>query len=156
MCTIVTLAKDGIVLAGNNEDWMEPRTKVWFVPASKEAHRRVYVGFDHAPIHDCFQGGMNDHGLFMDMNAVNPTGWQGERGKPSFRGDLVEHILSRYSTVDAVVAFFEQYNVPDLNALRMPVADAKGNSVIVEWKQGAAAIPVQGRLVPDLHQFHPV
>jgi hypothetical protein len=137
VCTIVTLAKDGIVLAGNNEDWTEPRTKIWFVPASSTgAHGRVYVGFDHAPIHDRFQGGMNDQGLFMDMNAVNPTGWQGEPGKPSFRGDLVEHILSCYSTVDDVVEFFEQYNVPDLNTLRIPVADAKGNSVIVEWGQG--------------------
>ena len=50
MCTIVTMAKNGVVLAGNNEDYTEPRTKTWFIPASKEAYGRVYVGFDHAPI----------------------------------------------------------------------------------------------------------
>jgi len=136
MCTIVMIAKNGVVLAGNNEDWTEPRTKIWFVPASKEAYGRVYVGFDHAPIHDRFQGGMNDQGLFMDMNAVKPTGWQGEPGKPRFQGDLVERILSHYSTVDEVVEFFQQHNVPDLNMLRVPVADAKGNSVIIEWGKG--------------------
>jgi hypothetical protein len=133
MCTIVTIAKDSVVLAGNNEDWAEPRTKIWFFPASNEAYGRVYVGFDHAPIHDRFQGGMNDQGLFMDMNAVKSTGWQGEPGKPSFQGDLVEQILSHYSTVDEVVEFFQQHDVPDLDILRVPVADAKGNSVIIEW-----------------------
>jgi len=136
MCTIVTIAKDNAVLAGNNEDWTEPRTKIWFVPASKEAYGRVYVGFDHAPIHDRFQGGMNDQGLFMDMNAVKPTGWHEKPGKPSFQGDLVEQILAHYSTVDEVVEFFQQHNVPDLNILRVPVADSKGNSVIVEWGKG--------------------
>ena len=136
MCTIVTMAKNGVVLAGNNEDYTEPRTKIWFIPASKEAYGRVYVGFDHAPIHDSFQGGMNDQGLFMDMNAVNPTGWKGDPGKPSFQGELVEQILSYYSTVNEVVEFFQQHNVPDLNILRMPVADAKGNSVIIEWGKG--------------------
>jgi len=136
MCTIVMIAKNGFVLAGNNEDWTEPRTKTWFVPASEEAYGRVYVGFDHAPIHDRFQGGMNTQGLFMDMNAVKPTGWQGEPGKPRFQGDLVEHILSHYSTVDEVVEFFQQHDVPDLSMLRVPVADAEGESVIIEWGKG--------------------
>jgi len=136
VCTIVTMAKNGVVLAGNNEDYAEPRTKIWFIPALKEAYGRVYVGFDHAPIHDRFQGGMNDQGLFMDMNAVKPTGWRDEPGKSRFQGDLVEQILSHYSTVDEVVEFFQQHSVPDLNILRVPVADSKGNSVIVEWGKG--------------------
>ena len=72
----------------------------------------------------------------MDMNAVQPTGWQSEPGKSSFQGDLVEQILSHHSTVDEVVEFFQQHNVPDLNILRVPVADARGNSVIVEWGKG--------------------
>ena len=33
-CTMVLASKDGIVLAGNNEDWQNPKTKVRFVPAS--------------------------------------------------------------------------------------------------------------------------
>ena len=130
------MAKNGIVLAGNSEDWYELRTKIWFVPASKEEYGRVYVGFDHAPVHDRFQGGMNDQGLFMDMNAVKPAGWHDKPGKPSFHGDLVEQILSHYSTVDEVVEFFHQHNVPDLNVLKVPVADSKGHSVIVEWGKG--------------------
>jgi hypothetical protein len=79
---------------------------------------------------------MNEHGLFMDMNAVNPTGWQRDSGKPTFNGDLVEKILTDFATVQEAVEFFQQHNVPDLNILKVPIADAKGNSVIVEWGQG--------------------
>jgi predicted choloylglycine hydrolase len=136
MCTIITMAKNGAVLAGNNEDYTEPRTKIWFIPASKKRYGRVYVGFDSASLPDSFQGGMNEHGLFMDMNAVNPTGWRRDPGKPIFRGDLVEKILANFAAVHEVVEFFKQNNVPDLNILKVPVADAKGNSVIVEWGQG--------------------
>ncbi len=136
MCTIVTMAKKGVILAGNNEDYTETRTKIWFKQASKEGYGRVYVGFDSASLPNSFQGGMNDQGLFMDMNAVNPTGWQRDPNKPTFHGDLVEKILTNFATVPEVVEFFQQYNVPDLNILKVPVADAKGDSVVVEWGQG--------------------
>jgi hypothetical protein len=131
------MSKNGIVLAGNNEDYTETRTKIWFIPASKEGYGRVYVGFDSPSLPDSFQGGMNEHGLFMDMNAVNPTGWQSDSDKPTFNGDLVEKILANFATVQEVVEFFQQHNVPDLNILKVPIADAKGNSVVVEWGQGA-------------------
>jgi len=133
MCTIVTIAKNDVVLAGNNEDYIEPRTKIWFFPASKEAHGRVCVGYDHAIVRDRFQGGMNDEGLFIDINAVGPTGWQDDPKKQNFNGDIIEHVLSYCSTVNETVEFFQRHNVPDLNRTRIPVADAKGNSVIVEW-----------------------
>ena len=136
MCTIVTIAKNDVVLAGNNEDYTEPRTKIWFVPASKEAYGRVYVGYDHAIVHSRFQGGMNDQGLFIDINAVAPTGWQADPRKLNFNGDIIEHVLSYCSTVDEAVDFFQQNNVPDLERTRIPVADAKGDSVIIEWAKG--------------------
>lgn len=136
MCTIVTIAKNDVVLAGNNEDYTDSRTKIWFFPVSREAHGRVYVGYDTEIVHSRFQGGMNDQGLFIDLNALNPTGWKKEPGKPNFDGDIIEHILSHCSTVDDVVKFFKQYNVSDLDHVRAPIADAKGNSVVVEWAKG--------------------
>ena len=130
------MAKNSIVLAGNNEDYTEPKTKIWFIPASKEGYGRVYVGFDSTSLPNSFQGGMNDQGLFMDMNAVNPTGWKRDPSKPTFHGNLVEKILTNFATVPEVEEFFQQYNVPDLNILKVPVADAQGDSIIVEWGQG--------------------
>lgn len=142
MCTIVTISKNDVVLAGNNEDFFEPRTKIWFYPACEKTHGRVYVGYDRC--FDPYQGGMNDQGLFLDMNAVNSTGWRRDPSKPDFDGCIIDHILSHCATVDDVVGFFQQHNVP-LDNIRVPVADAEGNSVIVEWaKQETQFVYKQG------------
>jgi tetratricopeptide (TPR) repeat protein len=130
MCTIVTISKSGEVWAGNNEDFSEPRTKIWFFPATQHKYGRAYVGFDR--YFDPYQGGMNEAGLFLDMNAVNPTGWQPDPNKPTFNGCIIDHVLSYCGTVEDVVDFFGHYNVP-LDNVRVPVADANGQSVIIEW-----------------------
>lgn len=130
MCTIVTISKNGEVWAGNNEDYLEPRTKIWFYPATRDQYGRAYVGFDLYL--DPYQGGMNEAGLFLDINAVNPTGWQPDPNKPTFSGCIVDHVLSSYASVEEVVRFFGSYNVP-LDLIRVPVADANGHSVIIEW-----------------------
>jgi len=66
-CTVFLAANDVIALAGNNEDWRNPFTRLWFVPAGNGTFGQMYVGFD-----DCApQGGMNDHGLFFDALAVD-------------------------------------------------------------------------------------
>jgi tetratricopeptide (TPR) repeat protein len=133
MCTIVTISKNGEIWAGNNEDFLEPRTKIWFFPATQGKYGRVYVGFDR--YFDPYQGGMNEAGLFLDMNAVNSTGWEPDPNKPTFNSCIIDHVLSFYATVEEVVDFFRHYNVP-LDNIRVPVADANGHSVIIEWAHG--------------------
>lgn len=131
-CTIVMAAKDGKVLAGNNEDWKNHNTKVWFIPASKGKYGRICLGFDDGYA----QGGMNDRGLFIDINALAPTGWQPEKGKPYFRGDIADRILAECATVEDAIAFFKKYNVPGLSRWRAPIADKTGASVVIEWAKG--------------------
>ena len=45
-CTGSCISKGDTVLFGNNEDWKDPDTKVWYVPAEKGKYGRVYFGFD--------------------------------------------------------------------------------------------------------------
>jgi tetratricopeptide (TPR) repeat protein len=131
-CTIVMVAQGKIVLAGNNEDWKNPMTKIWFIPASKGQHGRVCVGFD-----DMFaQGGMNDQGLFIDANALGPTGWKPIEGKPTFEGDLMDSILAECATVEEAIVFCNKYNIPGLARARFPIADRTGASMVVEYGQG--------------------
>lgn len=131
-CTIVMAAKDGKVLAGNNEDWRNPNTKVWFIPAAKGEYGRICLGFDDGYA----QGGMNDQGVFIDINALSPTGWQPAAGKPYFRGDIVDNILAECATVKDAITFFKKYNVPGLARWRAPIADKTGASVVIEWAKG--------------------
>mgnify|MGYP001029600185 CR=1 FL=1 len=131
-CTIVMAARDGLVLAGNNEDRNHPATIVNFIPASGSFFGRVVFGYD-----DAFaQGGMNDQGLFIDGNALRPTGWQPDPGKPTFRGNVMMSILATCATCEDVRAFFERSNVPGLGQARLPVADRTGASMVVEYGQG--------------------
>lgn len=131
-CTIVMVAQGKIVLAGNNEDWKNPATKIWFIPAANGKHGRVCVGFD-----DLYaQGGMNDQGLFIDANALGPTGWQPVEGLPAFEGALLDTLLAECATVEEAIAFCSRYNIPGLARARFPVADRTGASLVVEYGQG--------------------
>ena len=131
-CTIVMAARDGLVLAGNNEDRNHPKTIVNFIPASGNYYGRVVFGYDDAFV----QGGMNDQGLFVDGNALRPTGWRPEPGKPTFRGMIMMVILATCSTCEDVRAFFEKSNFPVLDRARLPVADRTAASMVVEYGRG--------------------
>jgi tetratricopeptide (TPR) repeat protein len=131
-CTIVMVAKGKIVLAGNNEDWKNPKTKIWFIPASDGEYGRVCVGFnDLNP-----QGGMNDQGLFLDANALAPTGWKPEEGKSNFPGHLLDRILAECATVEDAIILCDKYNIPALAQARFPIADRTGASVVIEYGKG--------------------
>ena len=126
------VANGKIVLAGNNEDWKNPKTKIWFIPASNGEYGRVCVGFD-----DMYaQGGMNDQGLFIDANALAPTGWEPIEGKPTFRGALMDRILAECATVEDAIAYCNDYNITGLARARFPIADRTGASVVIEYGNG--------------------
>jgi tetratricopeptide (TPR) repeat protein len=131
-CTIVMVATDKVVLAGNNEDWKNPATKIWFVPASKGEYGRVCVGFDDLWV----QGGMNDQGLFIDGNALAPTGWKPVVGKPDFPGSVTDRVLALCATVEDAIRLCDKYNIPGLDTARFPIADRTGASVVVEYGRG--------------------
>jgi len=131
-CTIVMVSKGPLILVGNNEDWKNPKTKMWFIPAENGEYGRVCFGFD-----DMFaQGGMNDQGLFIDANALDSTGWKVAEDKPSFRGEIMDRILATCATIEDAIAFFKQYNVSSLRRARFPIADKTGASMVVEWAEG--------------------
>ena len=64
-CTIFVLVDGKSVLFCNNEDWSNPVTRVWFVPAGTNYFGAVYVGFDNG----WAQGGMNSEGLAFDWGG---------------------------------------------------------------------------------------
>jgi hypothetical protein len=131
-CTIVMAARNDLVLAGNNEDRNHPQTIVSFMPATESFYGRVVFGYDDAPI----QGGMNDQGLFIDGNALAPTGWKPDPAKQTFRGIGMMVILRTCATIEDVQAFFNKNNIPGLERARFPVADRTGASMVVEYGQG--------------------
>lgn len=132
-CTVVIKVANESVFVGNNEDYTEPRTSIWFEPPVGELYGYTIWGYDRYMWEE--QGGMNDQGLFVDILAVRLTDWVNEPGKEDFEEDVIRHSLSRFATVGEVIDFFQKYDV-DLSNIRFAFADAIGESVIIEWGKG--------------------
>ena len=73
-CTIFVLTDTNRVLFCNNEDWSDPKTRIWFLPAGDGYYGAVYVGFDNG----WAQGGMNTQGLAYDWVAGYNEKWESD------------------------------------------------------------------------------
>ncbi|MCF0075680.1 hypothetical protein LZD49_34730 [Dyadobacter sp. CY261] len=64
-CTIVVLSDAKRTLFFNNEDYSNPATRLWFLPATKKYYGCMYLGFNDG----WAQGGLNQYGLAFDWVA---------------------------------------------------------------------------------------
>ena len=139
-CTVVAAVNDSGIIIGNNEDYSEPFTAMYVLPASDTAYGRVLFGFSFSDTIPGYCGGVNEKGLFTDGNGIPNTGWKEEPGKESFSGNLESAVLAKYATVGEVATFFETHNVPNLETGRWLVADKSGASAIFEWGENKLQI----------------
>jgi hypothetical protein len=83
--------------------------------------------------------GMNEHGLTIGMAAVSPGDMQADPAKETIGSlGIIREMLDHARDVDEAVAILISYNIdfeggPPLHYL---IADAKGNSVLVEFYRG--------------------
>lgn len=127
-CTGFCISKEGKVFVGNNEDWNNPNTKIWYEPSASDEFGRVYFGFDN--FHP--QGGMNDQGLCFDGFATEFKEMTKSLDRPKFEGNLINHIMSKCATVEKVVKIFNKYHIEGMERAMFFFADATGDAAIVE------------------------
>ncbi|MFG0316691.1 MAG: hypothetical protein ACF8XB_05420 [Planctomycetota bacterium JB042] len=127
-CTGVYVFKNGRALAGNNEDFWNPDTKIRFVPAEEGRHGRVYFGFGNLYP----QGGMNTAGLFFDGFATKRLPMTGMDGRAAFEGNLIDEAMATCGSVAEVKALFARYDLTFLEAAMLMFGDRHGDSIIVE------------------------
>jgi tetratricopeptide (TPR) repeat protein len=128
-CTIFNAAKNGLVLAGNNEDLNSTDSRIWFYPPQAGKYGYIYVGFDSYGI----QGGMNDRGVFFDFNALKFAKMNPSPEKPgikSWRG-FIDTIMTECATVEDVVALLGKYNLAWWGPYQVMFADATGASAVI-------------------------
>ena len=131
-CTIFKVTGTGVTLVGNNEDWSDPDSKVWFFTPEKGKYGRVYFGFK-----DCrAQGGMNDQGLFYDWVARDKCDWKPDPHKDYFTGSLAEKILEESATVEQALNLYKRYNESSFANAKTMLVDKTGASAIVVWENG--------------------
>jgi hypothetical protein len=131
-CTIFVLTNGQRVLFCNNEDYSNPKTRIWFVTAGDGHYGCVYVGFDNG----WAQGGMNTKGLAFDWVAGFTEKWKLVRGTKKVRGNPSERMLETCATVEEAIAFYKAYHEPSFSYARILIADRSGASVIIGARDG--------------------
>src|SRR5262245_1708186 len=131
-CSIFVLTDGRRVLFCNNEDWSNPKTRIWFVPGGSGRHGCVYVGFDD----DWAQGGMNTKGLAFDWVAGFKEKWEPDPKKATAQGNSAQRMLETCSTVEEAIAFYEKYHEPSFAYGKMLVADPSGASAVIGAQDG--------------------
>jgi hypothetical protein len=138
-CTVFCVSDGTRVFAGNNEDWMDPATRMWFVPAEGKKRGRIYFGFANGfP-----QGGMNDAGLFFDGLALGREEVPSSE-LPSFDGNLTDRAMAECETVKEVLALFGKYERGFLAQAQLLFADRNGDAAVIE---GNAVVRKEGRFL---------
>jgi hypothetical protein len=127
-CTIFFAAWGGRVLFGNNEDWNNPRTRMWFVPRQGSRYGVVYFGFDD----NYPQGGMNEQGLCFDGAALPAPEPAAHPGKKKANPWIVDRMMRGCATVAEALALLDRYDLTSLERAQLLLADRSGASAIVE------------------------
>lgn len=136
-CTVINLTKTGSTIAGNNEDWNDPDTRIWFIPASDGKYGREYFGFGNGYP----QGGVNDQGLFFDFTATVERPITRSLDKPEYDGNLIEKVIEECASVEQALKLLDKYNLSRYAKAQIMLIDSSGNSAIVE---GDDIIPLSG------------
>lgn len=128
-CTIFYFSSDSTILAGNNEDWKDPLSKMWFYPPEGNKHGWIKFGWGSGfP-----QGGMNDQGLFWDGTSGPYLEMPySELHKEKYSGPIMEKVIAECADVSEAMDVFSSFYCEDQYKAQYLVGDSKHNSVIVE------------------------
>ncbi|HEX5218137.1 MAG TPA: hypothetical protein VFZ59_01100 [Verrucomicrobiae bacterium] len=131
-CTIFVLTDPKSALFCNNEDYFNPVTRLWFVPAGTNYFACAYVGFDNG----WAQGGLNSEGLAFDWVAGGNFDYFLDTKLENVRGNSSQRMLETCATVEAAIAFYQTYREASFSRARILVADRTGASAIIGARNG--------------------
>jgi len=127
-CSMFKITLNGKTMVGNNEDYWNPNTRIWFEHAKIGEYGAVYVGYDNFwP-----QGGMNQAGLVFDGFAEDYLAIKDTLGKKSLSANFLKDIMKRCATVDDVKKYLSQYNLSGLETSMFFFVDKTGRYLVAE------------------------
>ncbi|MGB8319837.1 MAG: tetratricopeptide repeat protein [Ignavibacteriaceae bacterium] len=128
-CSLIKITINGKTIVGNNEDFGNHDTRIWFEPGDNQHYGVVYVGYD-----DLFpEGGMNEAGLVFDAFGVSNKPLKDTLGKePIFELDLKRKIMTECATAEEVMALINKYNLYYWSHSVWVFLDKNGKYLIVD------------------------
>jgi hypothetical protein len=127
-CSMFKITKHGKTMVGNNEDYWNPNTRIWFEKGKAGEYGAAYVGFDNFwP-----QGGMNQAGLVFDGFAMNFKAINNTEGKKELNINFLKIIMRQCATVGDVKKYFTQYDLSGLESSMFLFIDKSGKYLVVE------------------------
>ncbi len=137
-CTIFIVNDGQRVWVGNNEDGSASlRYRFFYNPARKKQYgymtwSELYGGkILHGLSYLLPQGGMNEHGLFMDYTWIKNLPAKADPSKKNRKKEVVRDILKNCKTVEEAVTFINKYNLVRLTGAQLFIADASGDYAVV-------------------------
>jgi hypothetical protein len=127
-CTIFSLARDGQVWFGANEDWPEADFSLYTVPRSAGHYGVMYIGFG-GEVPAC---GINEHGLCFDLASVSFKYKPLDSRKLTSDRFIVQKLLEECSSVTEALDTLSRYNNGFLSQSQLMLADKSGARAIVE------------------------
>ena len=138
-CTIFVLVDNQRALFFNNEDYTNPNTRLWFIPAGTNYFGCAYVGFDDG----WAQGGVNTEGLAYDWVAGFIDKYEPSAQLHRPRGNSSQRMLETCRTVDEAIAFYRKHREIEFARARIMVADKAGASAIIGARNGEVFVDRQ-------------
>ncbi|WP_187318175.1 hypothetical protein [Hymenobacter citatus] len=116
----------------NNEDFFHTSSNYVNVFPAKDKHTLGYLTLTYGSPQSSVQGGVNEAGLFFDVNALPPPQQYKLRvGKKPFpHGNMLEYMLQHCKSVPEFLALWDTYYLPDLGD-QIHIADKYGNLAVI-------------------------
>jgi len=128
-CTVFHASNDSFAFGGNNEDWNDSDTYIYFYPPTEDSYGKAIVGYSGSYK---IQGGVNEKGLFWDGLAAPYLEVINSNGKPYFNGHIFDYILDTCKSCDEALVLLDQYNMKILENAQIIIGDQYGDSFIIE------------------------
>ncbi|UOR06407.1 C45 family peptidase [Hymenobacter aerilatus] len=116
----------------NNEDFFHTSSNYVNAFPAKDKHTLGYITLTYGSPQSSVQGGVNEAGLFFDINALPPPQqYKVSVGKKPFpHGNMLEYMLQHCKSVPEFLALWDTYYLPDLGD-QIHVADKYGNLAVI-------------------------
>ena len=132
-CTIVSgTDRQGQTWAMNNEDFFHTASNYVNVFPAQDKKTLGYITLTYGSAQSSVQGGVNEAGLFFDINALPPPqNYKLSVGKQPFpHGNMLEYMLQHCQTVPEFLALWDTYYLPGMGD-QIHLADKEGNLAVI-------------------------